>query len=358
MKVKKTVLSIKPYEAGKPISEVEREYGIKNAVKLASNENPLGFSPKVEGTIKNAVKYLNRYPENRGLREKLAEKYEVSPKNIILGNGSDEILKMFADTLLTPETEAIMTKPSFLVYDIAVKSAGATSVFIPLTDNLDTDFDVIKSKITSKTRIIFLTNPNNPTGYVIKEREFDRFIADIPEDILVIIDEAYVEFARDKEMIKSLMYMKEGANIAVTRTFSKAYGLAGLRIGYSVMPEELALMMNRVRLPFNVNSVAAVAAAAALEDERFLNESLDITHKGIDFLCKELDKMKVAFFPTQANFILIDIKRDADAFFKAMLKDGIIIRSMSSYGYPNYIRVSVGLPEENEKFLNIFEKSI
>ncbi|MBW1615852.1 MAG: histidinol-phosphate transaminase [Deltaproteobacteria bacterium] len=353
---KKNLLSIAPYVPGKPIKEVEKEYGIKNVVKLASNESSIGMSPKALEALKKSLVSLNRYPEQVRLSEKIAQKYNVSSENIVLGNGSDEILKMFAEVLLSEKDEAVMSAHSFGMYDIIVKSAGASSIFVPL-NNFKTDIEAIKKSITSATKIIFLTNPNNPTGAIISDKEFENFIKDIPKNILVIIDEAYIEFVRDKiYILDGLPYIKKGYFVAVTRTFSKAYGLAGLRIGYSIMPEELASLLNRIRLPFNVNSLGGEAASAALDDEDFLNKTVLSTHKEIDFISEKLNEMKIEYLPTQANFLFINIKKNADKVFKEMLKLGVIIRSMKSYGYPEAIRVTIGTREENLKFLEALKK--
>ncbi|MBW1650662.1 MAG: histidinol-phosphate transaminase [Deltaproteobacteria bacterium] len=353
---KKNLLSIAPYIPGKPIKEVEKEYGIKNVVKLASNENSLGTSPKALEALQGSVNFLNRYPGHSALVEKLAQKYKVLPQNIVLGNGSDEILKMFAEVLLSEKDKAIMSEHCFGIYDIVVKSAGAASIFVPF-NNFRIDLDAIKKNITSATKIIFLTNPNNPTGAIIEDKEFENFIKDIPQNILVIIDEAYIEFVRDKKnIIDSLNYIKKGYFVAVTRTFSKAYGLAGLRIGYSVMQKELASLLNRIRLPFNVNSLGEAAASAALDDKIFLNKSVLSVHNEIDFISAKLDEMKIEYLPTNANFLFINIKKNADKVFKEMLKLGVIVRSMKSYGYPEAIRVTIGMREENLKFLEAIEK--
>ncbi len=353
---KKNLLSVPPYIPGKPIKEVEKEYRIKNAVKLASNESSLGISPKALEALKKNIDSLNRYPEQSRLSQKLAQKYNVSDKNIVLGNGSDEILKMFAEVLLSEKDEAIMSEHSFGMYDIVVKSAGASSVFVPF-NNFKIDLDAIKKSITPATKIIFLTNPNNPTGAIIEDKEFENFIKDIPQNILVIIDEAYIEFVRDKKnIIDSLKYIKKGYCVAVARTFSKAYGLAGLRIGYSIMQKELASFLNRIRLPFNVNILGGEAALASLDDEDFLNKTVSSVHNEIDFISEKLDEMKIEYLPTQANFLFVNIKKNADKVFKDMLKLGVIIRSMKIYGYPKAIRVTVGIREENLKFLEALKK--
>ncbi|WDN90612.1 histidinol-phosphate aminotransferase [Desulfosarcina sp. BuS5] len=347
------ILSLKPYAPGKPIEELEREYGINDSIKLASNENPLGPSPMAVKAIGNVLGMLNRYPDGGGhdLTGKLSEDLNVAPENIVLGNGSDDIIGMLARVFLKPGDEAIMPKPSFLMYDIMVNSSGATPVHVPLK-SLALDLQGMAAKITKKTRLIFICNPNNPTGTIVSKKDFNRFLENIPENVPVVLDEAYIEFVRDPECVNGVDYINSGRAVVTLRTFSKAYGLAGLRIGYGVMPKEIAELLHRVRQPFNANRLAQAGALAALEDEPFLTKTVGIVHKGIDYLFESLEKMRIQAFPTQANFLLIDVGRDADAVFEKMLRMGVIVRSMKSYGYPEYIRINAGLPEENARFIS------
>ena len=353
------ILSIKPYTPGKPLEELEREYGIGDSIKLASNENPLGPSPMAIEAIRQAMRKLNRYPDGSGhdLIRKISDHIGVSPRHIVLGNGSDEIIGMLAFALLQPGDEAVLPNPSFLMYDIMVRGAGAVPVSVPLT-TLSIDLDRFLERITQKTRIIFLCNPNNPTGTIITKNDFDTFIKEIPDDIIVVVDEAYIEFVRDQNCAVSLDYMDNSTPLVVLRTFSKVYGLAGLRIGYGVMPSAIANILNRIRLPFNANSLAQVGACAALEDQGFIEKVVSLIHEGLDFLYDALDRLGIRYFPTQTNFFLIDVRKDADNIYENMLKQGVIVRSMKSYGYPNYIRVNVGLHEENVRFLQALEKSM
>lgn len=351
------ILSIKPYVPGKPLEELEREHGIIKSIKLASNENPLGPSPKALIAIGSALEKLNRYPDGSGyhLINRIAEKHKVSPGNIVLGNGSDEIIGMLAHTLLKPGDEAIVPQPTFLIYDIMVRSVGATCVNVPL-DSLAIDLKEIKKRLTSKSKMIFLCNPNNPTGTIILKDEFENFLESIPPEILVVVDEAYIEFVREQNCAYGIDYIETQRPLVVLRTFSKVYGLAGLRIGYGVMSEEISDLINRVRLPFNSNSLAQAGAVAALNDEKFFNKTLRLIHEGLDFMYDSLKKRGIKYFPTQANFLLIDVKRAADEVYKKMLAQGVIVRSMTSYGYPNYIRVNVGLRDENTKFLKALDE--
>jgi len=357
LKVPEYILSIKPYTPGKPIEELEREYGISGSIKLASNENPLGPCPKAVDAMKASMQDLHRYPDGSGyyLTRKLAEKHDVRPDNVVLGNGSDDVIGMLARTLLQAGDEAVMTAPSFLMYEILVRSVGAAPVFVPL-NNLAVDLDAIASAITEKTRMIFINNPNNPTGTFIKQDAFEAFLKRLPPSLTVVLDEAYIEFARDPSCLNGLSLIDENPPIAVLRTFSKIYGLAGIRIGYGVMPAEMAGLLHRVRQPFNTSALAQAGAVAALDDEDFLYQTLELVATELDFLQTALNKMGVTSFPTQANFFLIDVKRDADRVFQEMLKEGVIIRSMVSYGYPRYIRVNVGKRQENLRFLEAFER--
>lgn len=353
------IQSIKPYVPGKPLEELEREYGISDSIKLASNENPLGPSPRALDAIRRAADNVHRYPDGSGyyLVKKLAEHLSVPADNLVLGNGSDELLGMLACAFFRPGDEAIMPLPSFLMYDITVRASGAVPVAVPL-DGFAIDLDAMAQKVTERTRVIFLTNPNNPTGMVIAQSEFERFIGLLPDHIIVIIDEAYIEFARDPQCLKSLALDYHDRPIVILRTFSKAYGLAGLRIGYGVMSPEIASILHRVRMPFNASSIAQEGALAALDDKDFLKKTQALIHQELEFLYEGVRRIGLDYLPTQANFFLIDLKTDADRIFTAMLKEGVIVRSMTSYGYPTYIRVTVGLHQENIRFLSALEKTL
>lgn len=352
LKVPSHIAAIKPYEPGKPLEELEREYGITDSVKLASNENPLGPSPFAVRAMEKAMGKLHRYPDGSAyeLNEKLALHLNVPRDTILLGNGSDEIIGMLTRALLQPGDEAILPHPSFLMYDITIRSAAATPVYVPL-NNLAIDLDKMADAISSKTRLIFVNNPNNPTGTMITRSEFEAFLSRVPLGVVVVMDEAYIEFARDKSCASGLDYLNESVPVVTLRTFSKAYGLAGLRIGYGVMPTELQELLNRIRQPFNVSSLAQIAAIHALDDAEFLNKSLQVVHEGLDFLYAELGKMGLRYFPTQSNFFMIDVKRNAAEVFEKMLRQGVIVRSMVSYGFPEYIRINAGLPSENTRFI-------
>lgn len=347
------IQSIQPYVPGKPLEELEREYGIRDSIKLASNENPLGPSPKAIEAIQKHLMKLNRYPEGSGylLVNKLANRLGVSPQNVVLGNGSDEVIGMLTRVLLTPGDEAIMPKPSFLMYEIMVRCDGGIPVFVPLK-SLSIDLDETLNYITSKTKIIFLTNPNNPTGTIICKNDFERFLKSVPREIVVVMDEAYIEFVRSPDCAIGLEYLNSDRTIVVLRTFSKVYGLAGLRIGFGVMPESLASILHRIRAPFNTSILAQAGALAALDDTEFITQTLKTVHEGIEYFARELTQLNIPYFPTQANFFLIDVGRNANDVFEALLRQGVIVRSMISYGYPNYIRITVGTQKENERLIH------
>jgi histidinol-phosphate aminotransferase len=317
----------------------------------------LGSSPMAMDAIRDTQGQLHRYPDGSGhaLVQALAHHLDCPADAIVIGNGSDDIIALLAHMLLRPGERAVMPRPSFLMYEIAVRTVGAEPVFVPLQD-LSIDLDGMLRAVDADTRLVFLCNPNNPTGTIISRRDFARFIEALPPEVVVVVDEAYIEFVRDPDCLQSRTYWGSDYPIVTLRTFSKLYGLAGLRVGYGVMPVELAGYLNRIRQPFNVNSLAQVAARAALQDRDFVERTLCVVHDGLDFLCQALTEMGVRFFPTQSNFFLIDVAQDAEALFQAMLRQGVIVRSMKSYGYPRYIRVNVGTAEENERFLEAFKK--
>ncbi|MFO7964563.1 MAG: histidinol-phosphate transaminase [Desulfobacterales bacterium] len=355
--VSDSIRSIKPYVPGKPLEELEREYGIADSIKLASNENPLGPSPKAVEAVMGALSRLNRYPEGsaRELIRKLAGKHGIDPGNIIVGNGSDDIIGMLAVTFLGPGTEVILPRPSFLMYEIAARSVDAVPVFASLDAEMGIDLEKIVSCITSATRMIFLCNPNNPTGTVITDTRMEAFFREIPTRIIIVVDEAYIEFVRDKACTSTICRLDESRPVVALRTFSKAYGLAGLRAGYGVMPREIAGFLNRVRQPFNMNALAQAGAAAALEDAAFFEKTLKTIHDGLDDLYRNLERLGLRYFPTQANFFLIDVGRNADEVFERLLRKGVIVRSMTAYGFPTCIRVNVGLPQENKRLIQTLE---
>jgi histidinol-phosphate aminotransferase len=302
---------------------------------------------------------LHRYPDGAGhdLIRKIARINDVAPENVIIGNGSDDIIAMLVQAFVRPGNRVIVPQPSFLMYDIAATAAGAVVDRVPL-DGLGMDLDAMAGRVSADTRLIFVCNPNNPTGTVVTRNAFDRFMTQLPDHVVVVVDEAYIEFAKNPDCLKTGSPSDTKRPLVTLRTFSKAYGLAGLRVGYGIMPAELAGILHRVRQPFNVNVLAQAAAAAALDDRDFLLLSVRLVHDGLERLYADLDRMGLVYFKTESNFFLIDVGQSADDVFEKMLKMGVIVRSMRSYGYPNYIRINVGLEQENRRFIQALETVI
>ncbi|MCL4557734.1 MAG: histidinol-phosphate transaminase [Deltaproteobacteria bacterium] len=354
--VPRYVKDIVPYQPGKPIEEVEREFGIPNSVKIASNENPLGVSPRAVKAVRRTLKGLNRYPDGSGfyLKNRLSAIHGTRPESIVLGNGSSELIELAIRTFMRPGDEAIISDPSFLIYSITVKASGGKPVIVKLLDDCSYDIDGIRNAVSSRTRLIFISNPNNPTGTIVPRKDYERLIKGTPGHVIVVDDAAYREFVRSDDYPDGIDYLKrKERNLVALRTFSKLYGLAGLRIGYGVTTPELAGYLERVRQPFNVNSLAQTAALAALDDRAFIEKTLKNNREGLDFLYGALDRMGVRFMPTQANFFLIKVapSMTAKQAFAALLKRGVIVRDMTSYGLESYIRINVGTPYENRKFV-------
>ncbi|MDA8306852.1 MAG: histidinol-phosphate transaminase [Deltaproteobacteria bacterium] len=353
------IANIVPYPPGKPIEELEREYGISGSIKLASNENPLGPSPKAVEAIVAATSKLNRYPDGSGfyLRKRLAEKHRLPFDSILLGNGSNEIIELVIRAFMSPGDEVMMPEPSFLLYKLVVQWMGGRAAPIPLKEDWGIDLDKMAEAVTAKTKVIFLTNPNNPTGKVISKTDFEAFLSRVPQSAAVVLDEAYIEFNTNPDTPLGFDYISgQSPAVIVLRTFSKAYGLAGLRIGFGAMDPEIAGFLNRVRQPFNTGSLAQAAALAALDDDEFLSRSRQTTWSGLQFLYKEIEKMGLRHIPSEANFFLIEVPCEAKELYEAMLRRGVIIRSMASYGMKRFIRVNVGLPEENIRFIGALKE--
>lgn len=346
-----------PYPPGKPIEELERELGIAGSIKLASNENPLGPSPLAVQAILKHVNTLNRYPDGRGyyLKSKLSNIYGLSEEQIIIGNGSNELIELIIRTFLTPGEKVIQAVPTFLVYEKIVTGAGGKMTSVPLA-NFRIDLDAIMKAIAPETKIIFINNPNNPTGTTLSKNELIDFLKSVPQDMVIVIDEAYIEFVTDPDVARGRDLLSHFPLLIVLRTFSKLYGLAGLRIGYGFGPAEIIDYMNRVRQPFNVNTLAQVAATAALDDTEFVNHTLEMVRDGLSYLYHQLDAIGLEYIPTQTNFFLIKVPLDGKKAYEMMLREGVIIRSMESYGLSDYIRINVGLPEENERFITALIK--
>ncbi|MHB8172904.1 MAG: histidinol-phosphate transaminase [Nitrospirota bacterium] len=347
--------SLTPYAPGKPIEELERELGLTGSIKLASNENPIGPSPKGIAAIADCIKGLHRYPDGAAhyLKEGISKKFGRPQEEVILGNGSNELLDIIVRTFLLEGEEAIFAEPSFVVYKMSVQAAGRRGVSVPLKDGRH-DLPAMAAAINGNTKLIFIANPNNPTGTMNTKSEMDAFMARVPEDALVVVDEAYFEYATDSEYPDTFKYLRDGKNIIILRTFSKIYGLAGLRIGYGFAPARLVDLMNRVRAPFNTNSIAQAAAKAALSDDGHVKESIRINEEGKKYLYAELSRLGMDYLPTQANFIWIDLHKDAREIYDALLRKGVIVRPMG----PTQIRVTVGLIRENERFVKALQTVI
>jgi histidinol-phosphate aminotransferase len=353
--VSENIKNITPYKPGKPIEELERELGISGSIKLASNENPLGPSPKAVTSIKKAVAGLNRYPDGSGyyLSQALAKKYGVDISQLILGNGSNELIELVVRTFVQPGDEVISADPSFVVYRMITQAAGGTNVIVPLKDNRH-DLDAMADRITEKTKIIFIANPNNPTGTMNTSAEMDRLMKHAPDRVIVAVDEAYYEYVTRADYPDSLDYLKSAKNVLALRTFSKIYGLAGLRIGYGITTPEIAELMNKVRQPFNTNSLGQIGALAALADRKHVEKSIAINSEGKQFLYQSFERLGISYLPTEANFILFEAPVDGPELYGALLKTGVIIRPMGG----KKLRVTIGLPDENKRFVNELEKII
>jgi len=352
------IRSLIPYEPGKPIEEVEREYGIANSVKLASNENPLGPSPKAIAAIRAKLDQLHFYPDGDCfyLKQGLSKKLGVLPDHLIFGNGSNEIIELAARTFMRAGDEAVMAEQAFVVYQLIVQAVGGKSKQVPLRQYTH-DLGAIAEAVTPNTRMVFLANPNNPTGTIFRRDEWEKFLARISKDVLLIVDEAYFEYVQDADYPDSLKYHQEGRAILTLRTFSKLYGLAGLRIGYGVASKELIALMQRVRQPFNVNAAAQWAALAALDDTEHVTRSLEVNRQGLAYLQAEFDKLGLAFVPSQGNFILVRVG-NGQQIFKQLLGQGVIVRPMGGYKFPEHVRVTVGTMEENRKFIEALQKVV
>ena len=347
------VRGIAPYQPGKPISELARELGLEESsiIKLASNENPLGVSPKAQQAIRAVLNELARYPDGNGfeLKQALVRRYDVSMDAIVLGNGSNDVLELAARAFLSPDKSAIYAQHAFAVYPLAVQATGARGIEIPAT-NYGHDLPAMLGAIDATTQLVFIANPNNPTGTYLEGAVLEAFLAAVPERVLVVLDEAYNEYLAPALRQQSLAWLRRYPNLILTRTFSKAYGLAGLRVGYAFASPQVADLMNRVRQPFNVNSVSLAAAAAGLEDLDFVERSYALNADGMRQVTRGLEKLGLSYIPSHGNFVSFRMN-DAAGVFQRLLRSGVIVRPIAGYGMPDHLRVSIGLPEENERFL-------
>jgi histidinol-phosphate aminotransferase len=354
------IRSIAPYQPGKPITELARELGLdaNGIIKLASNENPLGVSPLALRAMQEALTDAARYPDGNGfeLKQALSRHYGTGMEQIVLGNGSNDVLELAARAFLTPGLEAIYSQHAFAVYPLAVQAVGATGVEVPARDFAH-DLDAMRAAMTPRTRLVFLANPNNPTGTLIRAPELRAFLSAIPASVIVVLDEAYYEYLPDEFKGDSFGWLKQFPNLIVTRTFSKAYGLAGLRVGCAFARAGVADLMNRVRQPFNVSSIALAGAAAALSDQAFVRRGYELNGAGMQQLTQGLDRLGLTYIPSFGNFVSFKIE-NAAAVYQRLLKQGVIVRPIASYGMPDYLRVSIGLESENERFLDALRLSV
>ena len=352
------IRSLIPYEPGKPIEEVEREQGITDSVKLASNENPLGPSPKALAAIRAKLDLLHLYPDGDCfyLKNGLAKKLGVAPESLIFGNGSNEIIELAARTFMRAGDEAVMAEQAFIVYQLIVQAVGGKSRQVPLR-NFTHDLTAMADAISPQTRVVFLANPNNPTGTIFQRDEWEGFLDKVSPDVLLIVDEAYFEYVEDPGYPDSLAYHADGRAILTLRTFSKLYGLAGLRIGFGVAAKALIDMMQRVRQPFNVNAAAQWAALAALDDVEHVQRSLAVNREGLAYLQSEFKRLQLTHVPGHGNFILLRVGRGQEV-FQRLLGAGVIVRPMSAYKFPEYVRVTVGTMDENRKFIDALQKAL
>jgi len=353
--VTETISRLRPYEAGKPIEELARELGIVDAVKLASNENPLGPSNKALAAIAGALPELHRYPDASAfrLRERLAEHLSVPMNEIIQGNGSNEILELCVRTFTTPSDHVVFGDPAFVVYQLAAMAHGVPFTAVKLREDVH-DLEAMAAAVTPKTRVMFVTNPNNPTGTYVTRSAMERFLRAVPEDVVVVVDEAYFEYADAPDYPNCLELRKLRERLVVCRTFSKIYGLASLRVGYAVAPPELVDYMNRVRAPFNVSTIGQVAALAALSDTEHVERSRSENRVERARISEELAKLGMHVVPSQANFVYIDTKRQARPLYDALLRKGVIVRPFGAL--PTNLRITVGTKSENDRFLTAFRE--
>jgi histidinol-phosphate aminotransferase len=353
--VKPHIAELNPYQPGKPIEELERELGIQGSVKLASNENPLGPSPKAVEAIRAAVEGVNRYPDGASfrLREALSERLGIEPRQLVFGTGADEVIGLIAKSFLGPGDEAVFAWPSFAMYPIAVNGMGATPVAVPLDADLVHDLPAMAAAVGERTRVVLVCNPNNPTGTSVGAEAFDRFAAALPEGVILVVDEAYAEYVRRDDFPDAFAWVSRRPGTAVLRTFSKIYGLAGLRVGYGVMDAEMAGYLERARHPFNVNLLAEAAALAALDDEEHVERTLRANREGAATLARELEALGIEVWPTDANFLLA--KTGAGS-YELLLREGVIVRPLAGFGLPEHLRITIGTAKENEKLLKALHK--
>jgi histidinol-phosphate aminotransferase len=353
--VKPHIRELEPYQPGKPVEELERELGIEGSIKLASNENPLGPSPRAVAAVRAALEDVNRYPDGASyaLRKALSARLEVDPEQLVIGAGSSEVMELLAKSFLGPGDEVVYAWPSFAMYPIVTKGMGATPIPVPLDGAMVHDLPAMRRAIGDRTRVVFVCNPNNPTGTSVGAEDFDAFAASLPADVLLLVDEAYADYARRPDFPDAIAWLRRRPGTIVLRTFSKINGLAGLRIGYGVADAEIAGYLQRARQPFNVSRLAEVAALAALEDVEHADRSKRMNAEGIRYLTRELRGLGLEVWPSDANFLLV---RTGAGAYESLLREGVIVRPLAGFGLPDCVRVTVGVPEENERLVKTLRR--
>jgi histidinol-phosphate aminotransferase len=351
------VQQLVPYVPGKPVDELQRELGLTEIVKLASNENPLGTGAKVTAAIQATLPELTRYPDGSGfsLKASLSEKLAVSSEQITLGNGSSEILELVMRTFVAPEHEVVFSQHAFALYPILTQAVGAKAKIAPAI-NYGHDLAAMRALISDKTRVVFVANPNNPTGTLLARDELEQFVAALPAHVLCVLDEAYYEFVDPALRTESLGWQQRYPSLIIARTFSKAYGLAGLRIGYGISTVDIADLLNRVRQPFNSNMLALAAAEAALGDADYLQQTLAVNHAGMVQLTTAFKALNLDWIPSSGNFVSVDLKQNAMPIYQALLQKGVIVRPVANYEMPNHLRISIGTQRENQIFIKALQE--
>jgi histidinol-phosphate aminotransferase len=352
------IRAISPYVPGKPITALAREMGlpVESIVKLASNENPLGMSPKARAAVEKAIAGIERYPDQFELIALLAERLGVGQNQVVLGNGSNDVLDLAARVFLAPGRSSVFSQHAFAVYPLATMSAGGECIAAP-AKNYGHDLAAMRAAIRPDTRVVWIANPNNPTGNFLPYAEVKAFLQAVPADVAVVLDEAYNEYLPPAERVDTTAWIREFPNLVITRTFSKIYGLAGLRIGFAICSPEVADLLNRVRQPFNVNNLAIAAACAALDDHLFIAESFELNRRGMEQIVAGLKRLGLEHIPSHGNFVTFAVA-DGAAVNQKLLKQGVIVRPIGGYGLPNHLRVTIGLEAENARFLEALEKAL
>ena len=351
------VRQLQPYQAGKPMDELQRELGLSHVVKLASNENPLGLSDKVRTALQGELSDLIRYPDANGfyLKSKLAELHQVGTNQITLGNGSNDVLEILARTFVNDQHEVIFSQHAFVVYPLVTQAIGAKGVAVA-AKNYGHDLDAMAAAVTDRTKMVFIANPNNPTGTFLTTESIKAFLDKVPENVIVVLDEAYYEYVPESDRAPSIEWLTQYPNLVVSRTFSKAYGLAGLRAGYAVSSPEIANLLNRIRQPFNVNALSLKAAEVVLDDHDYLQRAIEVNAQGMQQLVDFCQAEGFDFIPSHGNFLTIEVGPVADQLYQQLLQEGVIVRPVGGYQLPNHLRVSIGLAEENQAFIDAMRR--